>query len=194
MGIVQSIVQSQKGARISISAKKTLKGLKRGDSIAVNGVCLTATTVSPTGFSADIADQTIAVTDLKNLQRKERVNLERAIRLGHRMDGHWVSGHVDGVGVIRNRKEIENALALTLSVPQSILKYCIPKGSITIDGISLTIQSCLPKGITVMIIPHTAKMTTLGIKMKNASVNLEADLIGKYIERFILKPGRALSR
>jgi len=183
MGIVQSIVQSEKGARIFIAAKKTRNGLKPGGSIAVNGVCLTATTISLTGFWADIGHETIRITNLGGLQRKERVNLERAVCLGARMDGHLVSGHVDGVGIIRNRKEVQNALTLTLSVPRSILKYCIPKGSIAVDGISLTIQSCLVNGITVMVIPFTAKMTTLGIKVKNESVNLEADLIGKYIER-----------
>ena len=186
-GVVQLIVRSEDGIRVSIAAKKTLKGLKRGGSIAVNGVCLTATTISKTGFCADFSHETVRVTNLGSLTRKEGVNLERALRLGDRMDGHLVSGHVEGVGVIKNRTEVQNSLTLTVSIPPSILKYCIPKGSIAIDGVSLTIASRLAHGITVVLIPHTAKMTTLGVKGKNASVNLEPDLIGKYVERLIAR-------
>jgi len=184
-GRVQSIHRSQDGVRLSIYAKKTLKGLKRGGSIAVNGVCLTATTISKTGFCADLSHETVRVTNLGNLLPKAYINLERAMRLGERMDGHWVTGHVEGVGLIEDRTQDQNSLIVTLSVPSSLLKYCIPKGSIAVDGVSLTIQSCLPGGIRVVLIPHTAKMTTLGIKGKGETVNLETDWIGKYIERLM---------
>jgi riboflavin synthase len=185
MGVVRSIRKSSEGLGVSISAKKALKGLKRGGSIAVNGVCLTATTIAQTGFHADLSFATVRVTNLGELTRGERVNLERAIRLNDRLEGHMVSGHVEGVGVIRTRKEDQGSFILTLSAPASILKYCIPKGSIAVDGISLTIQSVERSGLTLVIIPHTAKMTTLGHKGVGASVNLETDLIGKYIERLL---------
>ncbi len=185
MGVVRSIQQSEAGGlALSISAKKTVVGLKIGSSIAVNGVCLTATKLSKTGFSADLSQETIRVTTLGLLTIGDWVNLERAMLLSDRLEGHLVSGHVDGVGKIRNKKEDCGTLFLTVTVPSALRRYCISKGSITIDGVSLTIQSLTGTTITIAIIPHTAKATTLGNKPVGASVNLETDLFGKYADRF----------
>lgn len=185
MGVVQAIRNMPSGIGISISAKKTLKGLKRGGSIAVNGVCLTATDISKTGFSADLVPETIRDTHLGNLKKGEKVNLERAMRLKQRIDGHLVSGHVEGVGIIKERKESGNTLSLKITIPPKIKKYCILKGSIAVDGVSLTIQSIYRGGITIAIIPSTAKMTILGIKEVLSVVNLESDLILKNLARLV---------
>lgn len=118
------------------------------------------------------------------------VNLERAMKLNERIGGHLVAGHVDGVGVIRNRRQDANAIMLTIEAPQQILRYCVVKGSVTVDGISLTINDVNDNGFSVAIIPHTAKVTTLGLKQVNDSVNLESDLIGKYVERLLQERGQ----
>ncbi len=191
MGVVREILKSDNGVQVSILAKAIMRGLKRGGSIAVNGVCLTATSISNTGFLSDLSQETIRVTNLGELKRGEKVNLERAIRMSDRIEGHLVLGHVDGVGVIRHRKEDHNTLFLTVTVLPSLQKYCIARGSIAVDGVSLTIQSLDKKSITLAIIPHTAKATTLGIKGVGASVNLETDLLGKVIER-LMKRGPSL--
>ena len=189
MGVVQWIRKWPSGIGISISAKKTLKGLKPGGSIAVNGVCLTATVISKTGFSADLVPETICDTNMGNLTKGEKVNLERAMRLKERIDGHLVSGHIEGVGIIKERKESGNTLSLKITIPPKIKKYCILKGSIAVDGVSLTIQSLYrggttsAGGMTVAIIPSTAKRTTLGIKAVGSVVNLESDLILRNLAR-----------
>ncbi|MBI3598506.1 MAG: riboflavin synthase [Nitrospirae bacterium] len=183
LGVVSSIHQSPNSVRVTIAANKTLKGLKRGGSIAVNGVCLTATIISKTSFSADLLPETLQDTNVGILVKGDKVNLESAMRLQDRINGHLVSGHVEGVGVIQERKEIGNTLSLKISIPKTIGKYCILKGSIAVDGVSLTIQSFYRGGITVAIIPSTAKMTTLGIKEVGAFVNLESDFIRKYVQR-----------
>ena len=118
------------------------------------------------------------------------MNLERALKLNDRMGGHLVTGHVDGTGILRERTQTGNTLLLTVEVPYPVLQYCIPKGSITVDGVSLTINTVLENGVTVAIIPHTAKVTTLGIKQSGDAVNLESDLIGKYVERLLQHSGK----
>jgi riboflavin synthase len=183
MGVVSAMRRSSDGVRISISVKKKMKGLRRGGSIAVNGVCLTATEITKTGFSADLLPETIRDTNLGTVVKGEKVNLELAMRfMRDLIDGHLVSGHVEGVGMIQERKALGNTLFLKMTIPKGIKKYCILKGSIAVDGVSLTIQSLHRSGITVAIIPSTAKVTTLGIKEAGATVNLESDLIRKYIK------------
>jgi riboflavin synthase len=182
LGIVQDISKQQKSAQITISSKKTRRGLKVGDSIAVNGVCLTAAAISKTGFCADLLPETIRITNLGDLVVGESINLERAMRQNDRVMGHLVSGHVEGVGQIEEKAVHGNSLAIKILIPASVRKYCILKGSIAVDGVSLTIQSLYRKGITVEIIPHTAKITTLGIKTVGAGVNLETDLMRKYLK------------
>ncbi|MFQ5949306.1 MAG: riboflavin synthase, partial [Nitrospiria bacterium] len=187
-GSVNRIIWSGKAIWMTIRAKRVIEGLKVGESIAVNGACLTATDITPSGFSVDVSPETVRMTNLGDLKSGEAVNLERAMRLTDRLNGHLVSGHIDGTGFIRERHEEGNAVVLWVEVPPEILKVAIRKGSITIDGVSLTINDLTERGITVSIIPHTAQVTTLGKKEVGTAVNLESDLIGKYVER-LLKGG-----
>jgi len=136
-------------------------------------------------MKADLSPETAKVTTLGSLKAGDPVNLERAMRLGDRLGGHLVSGHVDAIGTIRARVQEGDALQLTIEAPREVLRYCVPKGSVTVDGISLTLNEVTDRGFRVTIIPHTAKVTTLGIKQVGDAVNLEADLIGKYVERLL---------
>ena len=190
MGVVKTFDRNLGGARLSIFAEATLDDLKGGESVSVSGVCLTAAEVHEGDFTVDVSTETLNVTNLGSLSPGGPVNLERAMKLNERIGGHLVSGHVDGVGRLRERRQDGNSIILTFDVPDTILRYCIQKGSITIDGVSLTINDVSDKGVTVAIIPHTAKVTTLGLKQPGDSVNLEADLIGKYVERLMQNAGQ----
>ena len=190
MGVVRSLVPGLAGARLSILAGTVLKDLQLGESVSVSGACLTAVEVGETDFAVDVSVETLGVTTLGTLTAGAAVNLERALKLDDRLGGHLVTGHVDGTGILRERTQTGNTLLLTLEVPEPILRYCIPKGSITVDGVSLTINSVLENGVSVAIIPHTAKVTTLGIKQPGDVVNLESDLIGKYVERLLQNSGK----
>lgn len=185
MGLVRGLRRNGDAARLVLSAAKVLDGTLLGDSISVNGVCLTVVDMSADGFSADVAAETLRVTNLSELAVGDRVNLERALKLSARIGGHLVSGHVDGVGRIREKREEGNGWRITFDAPQDVLRYVIKKGSIAVDGISLTVADLDHKGFSVAMIPHTAKLTTLGFKSVRDTVNLEADLIGKYVERLI---------
>ena len=188
MGVVKEVIKARQGSSVSILAKTALEGLRVGDSVTVNGVCLTVVGFDRTGMKADISPETAKVTTLGSLKAGDPVNLERAMRLGDRLGGHLVTGHVDAIGTIRARVLEADALQLMIETPREVLRYCVTKGSITVDGISLTLNEVTDRGFRVTIIPHTAKVTTLGIKQVGDAVNLEADLVGKYIER--LFPGR----
>ena len=190
MGVVKSLAPGLAGARLSILAGIVLKDLQLGESVSVSGACLTAAEVGETDFAVDVSVETLGVTTLGTLTAGAAVNLERALRLTDRLGGHLVTGHVDGIGILRERTQAGNTLLLTLEVPESILRYCIPKGSITVDGVSLTINGVSENGVSVAIIPHTAKVTTLGIKQPGDAVNLESDLIGKYVERLLQNSGK----
>jgi len=189
MGVVQSLDRHKTSAGLSVLAKAVLDDLAVGDSITVNGVCLTATAKTDQGFSADVSSETLAVTNLGSLKTGDAVNLERAVRVNSRLGGHLVSGHIDGVGLIRDRRQEEDAWLLTIEMPKDLLRYCIKKGSIAVDGISLTINHVGPKDIQVAIIPHTAKVTTLALKGVGSGVNLECDMIGKFLERLLVERG-----
>ena len=188
MGVVKEVTKTRQGSSVSILAKTVLEGLRVGDSVTVNGVCLTVVGFDPAEMKADISPETAKVTTLGSLKAGDPVNLERAMRLGDRLGGHLVTGHVDAIGTIRARVQEGDALKLTIEAPRELLRYCVPKGSVTVDGISLTLNEVTDRGFRVTIIPHTAKVTTLGIKQAGDAVNLEADLIGKFVER--LFPGR----
>lgn len=190
MGVVKSLVPGLAGARLSILAGIVLKDLQLGESVSVSGACLTAVEVGETDFAVDVSVETLGVTTLGTLTAGAAVNLERALKLNDRLGGHLVTGHVDGTGILRERTQAGNTLLLTLEVPEPILRYCIPKGSITVEGVSLTINSVSENGVSVAIIPHTAKVTTLGIKQPGDAVNLESDLIGKYVERLLQNSGK----
>ncbi len=190
MGVVKSLVSGLVGVRLSIFAGTVLRDLQLGESVSVSGACLTAAEVGETDFAVDVSVETLAVTTLGTLTAGAVVNLERALRLNDRLGGHLVTGHVDGTGILRERTQAGNTLLLTLEVPEPILPYCLPKGSITVDGVSLTVNGVSENGVSVAIIPHTAKVTTLGIKQPGDTVNLESDLIGKYVERLLQHSGK----
>jgi riboflavin synthase len=141
------------------------------------------------GFLVEVSTETLNCTTLGTIQVGTPVNLERAMKLNARMGGHLVTGHVDGIGFLRAREQEGNTIQLTVEAPEEILRYCVPKGSITVDGISLTINDVSDRSIAVVIIPHTAKITTMGLKQIGDSVNLESDLIGKYVERLLQASG-----
>ena len=184
LGTLSGIRSAGQGKRLTIDADYTLDQTKIGDSIAVNGACLTVVKVNFKRFEVDLSPETLEVSTFERAKLGDRLNLERAMRLSDRIDGHLVLGHVDGIGVIKERKQVGNAVMVTFGVPEALARYMIPKGSIAIDGISLTINACEPKHITVSIIPHTAEKTTIGMKQNGDPVNLETDMIGKYVERF----------
>ena len=159
--------------------------LKIGDSVAVNGVCLTASEISGNTFTADVMNETFHRSSLSELKSGSPVNLERAMAADGRFGGHIVAGHVDGTGIITNIKKDDNAVWYTISADSSIMKYIIEKGSVAIDGISLTVAEVLKDSFSVSVIPHTAKETILSQKKLGDTVNLENDLVGKYVEKLL---------
>ena len=185
MGSVKALRHEAGAARLAVSASTVLGGTAPGDSICVNGVCLTVVEMDKSGFSADVAVETLKVTNLGELKAGEKVNLERALQLSALVGGHLVSGHVDAVGRIREKREEGNGWRIFIDAPDTVLRYVIKKGSIAIDGISLTVADVDKKGFSIAMIPHTAKLTTLGFKSAGAGVNLETDIIGKYVERLL---------
>ncbi len=185
VGVVQAIHLSGNQARIRIAVHTVLEDLKIGDSIAVNGACLTATEVSSNSFSADVSSETLRVTNLGTLHSGSRVNLERALRASDRLGGHLVQGHVDDTAKILAIRKDGDTLVFTISVPESIRQYIVTKGSIAVDGISLTINACNDKSFTCTIIPHTVQQTTLGFKKVGDIINLESDIIGRYVEKLM---------
>jgi riboflavin synthase len=189
MGAVKALRREAASARLTISASRVLEGTATGDSICVNGVCLTVVQMTGAEFSADVARETLAVTNLGELQAGKKVNLERALQLSARIGGHLVSGHVDAVGRVREKRQEGSGWRVFFDAPESVLRYVIKKGSIAVDGISLTVADTDAAGFSVAMIPHTAMLTTLGFKSAGDTVNLEADLIGKYVERLL--SGRA---
>ena len=189
MGAVKSREHGRAGTRLSIMASSILRDLKPGESVSVSGACLTAVEIGTADFSVDVSTETLRVTTLGELTVGAAVNLERAMTLHDRIGGHLVTGHVDGTGIVRERTQNGRTALLTFDVPAPILRYCIQKGSITIDGVSLTINAVSERGVSVAIVPHTANVTTLGGKQPGDSVNLESDLIGKYVERLLQHNG-----
>lgn len=189
MGAVTSIEKSLAGTRMTLLASTVMSDLKVGDSVSVNGTCLTVVNRSEREFSVEVSPETLAVTTLGRLTAGAPVNLERAMRLNERLGGHMVAGHVDGIGTILARLPDSNAIILECEAPKEVLRYCVPKGSITVDGISLTINKVTDRSFAVAIIPHTAKVTTLGLIQVGDRVNLESDLIGKYVDRLLQERG-----
>ena len=185
LGAIAAIRPSGQGRRLTVDADFELSGSKIGDSISVSGACLTAVRIAGRRFDADVSPETIAKTTFGAARVGERVNLERAMRLSDRIDGHLVSGHIDGTGVIESREAVGNVLVVTIGVPEELARFMIVKGSVAVDGISLTINTLEPGRFSVCIIPHTAGLTTVGFKPKGERVNIEADMIGKYVERFL---------
>jgi len=187
LGKIKAINNGSKSSHLTISSKIVLQDIKIGDSIAVNGVCLTVVDFSDQDFQAQVMAETLKKTNLKELKIGDKVNLERALRLGDRLGGHLVSGHVDGVGKIVEQSRHDIALVTKIEASDNIINYLIPKGSVAIDGISLTIVDVNVDNFTVSLIPHTMSLTTLGFKKVGEHVNLECDMIAKYVENFVLK-------
>ena len=188
LGTIRSLQRGKHSVVLSIGAHTVLSDLKIGDSVAVNGVCLTATSRDGGGFTADVMHETLNRSSLGALSVGSRVNLERAMAADGRFGGHIVSGHIDGTGTITAVRPDDNAVWYTVSTSPELLRYIVEKGSITIDGISLTVASVTETGFSVSAIPHTAAVTTLGEKRVGDTVNLETDIIGKYVEK-LLRPG-----
>ncbi len=185
IGTVASITKSSQKAQITIKADKIFSDLKLGDSVAVNGVCLTVSSIIINTFTADIMNETFSRTSLSLLKRKSHVNLERAMSAQGRFGGHIVAGHVDGTGTITAVEKDDNAIWYTISAKPDIMKYIIEKGSVAIDGISLTVAKLTDSCFSVSIIPHTAKETILSEKSVGDMVNLENDIVGKYVEKLM---------
>jgi len=190
MGVIKTLDKGVSGTRLSVLASAVLDDLAVGASISINGACLTVVSVGEREFAVEVSRETLAVTTLGQLAAGTPVNLERAMRVHDRIGGHLVAGHVDGVGSIQNRTPEGNAIVLTIEAPREVLRYCVHKGSITLDGISMTINEVSDRNFSVAVIPHTAKATTLGLKKPGETVNLEADLIGKYVERLLQDRGQ----
>ncbi len=190
VGHVESILKRAEGMEIGISAPKLFPGLNLGDSLAVNGACLTITRkVPPHTLIFDISPETLSRTRIGKLQHGDLVNLEPALTLNKPLGGHLVSGHVDGQAVVTAIRRVGDMVEMTFEVQSSRAEEMIEKGSVALDGISLTIASLRQNTFTVALIPHTLKQTTLGNKRVGDTLNLETDLIGKYVKRFISTPG-----
>lgn len=184
-GTVKAITKGRHSAVLTIRAETVLEGTKIGDSIAVNGICLTVTRLFSDSFCADVMHETLNRSSLEHLTLGNKVNLERAMAANGRFGGHIVAGHVDGVGRITQILRDDTAIWYTIQAAPSILRYVIEKGSVTIDGISLTVSAVTDTDFSVSIIPHTASQTTLHDRRKGDLINLETDLVGKYIEKLL---------
>lgn len=187
IGTVKNIQRNGSNSFIVIEARKVLEDVHLGDSIAVNGVCLTVTKTDGKIFQADVMNETLSRSSLGELWQGSKVNLERAMAANGRFGGHIVSGHIDGTGVITDIINDGIAVWYTISADAHIMRYIVEKGSIAIDGISLTVAKVTDRDFSVSVIPHTAEMTILSTKTKGQTVNLENDIIGKYVEK-LMKP------
>ena len=188
VGALRAVHRGAHSSVLSIGARAILEDLMVGDSVAVNGVCLTATALDAGGFTADVMHETLRRSSLAALTPGSPVNLERAMAAGGRFGGHIVSGHIDGTGTVTARRRDDNAVWYTVAAPPSLLRYIVEKGSIAMDGISLTVAEVTERDFSVSVIPHTAAVTILGGKGPGDVVNLETDMIGKYVEK-LLRPG-----
>lgn len=185
IGTIKEISKKNGYAAISIKAKKILSEIKFGDSIAVNGICLTVNEYSKDSFKADLTEETVSKTGFGSSAKGDCVNLERAVKAGDRLDGHIVTGHIDGTGRITGISKSGNSTIVRIHAEQEILRFLVKKGSVSIDGISLTVNEAEKTYFSVSIIPTTDKFTTLSYKKINDLVNIENDIIGKYVHKFL---------
>ncbi|MFY0521458.1 riboflavin synthase [Lysinibacillus sp. UGB7] len=181
VGVVKTLQNNRQSMKITVISPKMVGDVKLGDSIAVNGVCLTVTSFNEQEMTMDVMPETVKATNLRQLAVGDPVNLERAMPADGRFGGHFVSGHVDGVGKILRKRPMANAVYIDIELSEELTSYCIPKGSITIDGTSLTLFHVERNSVTVSLIPHTYSETIFGTKNVGALVNIETDLLGKYI-------------
>lgn len=185
VGIVRAVRHGARSAVLQISAQVITADLNIGDSVAVNGVCLTVTQLSPAGFTVDVMPETLSRSNLSVLVSGSRVNLERALPAGGRFGGHIVSGHIDGVGRVKALRRDDNALWYEISAAPELLRYIVEKGSVAVDGISLTVAWVTSSSFAVSVIPHTAAVTVLTERRVGDGVNLECDIIAKYVEQLV---------
>lgn len=185
VGSIREIVHGSLSIRLTINCSRILNDIKKGDSIAVAGICLTVTDVGTKSFTADVMPETMRKTSLYKLNISDKVNLERALRLSDRLGGHIVTGHIDGTGIITGRVEEDNAIWITVEAPDDIMKYIVLKGSVALDGTSLTVAHVGKKCFKVSLIPLTVGATTLGSGRTGDLINTECDLIGKYVEKLL---------
>ena len=186
-GIIEEVghVNRIGGGSLVIDCHKVLEDVQLGDSIAVNGVCLTVTHFDKSSFTADVMPETVRRTSLAELKKGSPVNLERALTLASRLGGHIVSGHIDGTGEIIKFADEGNAILMTISAGPELLRYIVEKGSVALDGISLTVAQVTDSDFTVSLIPHTREVTNLGSKKTGSPINIETDVLGKYVEKML---------
>ncbi len=186
-GIIEELgtVERMGGGSLVIGAKKVLTDVEVGDSISVNGICLTVTSFDSRHFTADVMPETVRRTSLSELRQGSPVNLERALTLSSRLGGHIVSGHIDGTGTIVSMKEEGNAVLMKVAADAAILRGIVEKGSVALDGISLTVAAVTDEDFTVSLIPHSREVTNLSTKKKGSLINIENDIIGKYVEKMM---------
>jgi len=185
LGEVVSLSRKPSGASLAVSAHTLAQDAALGDSIAINGACLTVVSLQDSILAFDLSDETLRSANLGQLKHGDRVNLEPSLRADGKLGGHFVTGHVDAVGRIRSKNLSGDTFEITIEVPEKVTGLLVEKGSIALDGISLTVVGVSRDSFSVVIIPHTARLTTLGFKSAGATVNLEADIIGKYVARFL---------
>ncbi len=185
IGTIQTVRRGAASSVLTITGDVIFSDLKLGDSVCVNGVCLTAAWIDGKTFTADVMHETLSRSNLGGLRAGSRVNLERAMAADGRFGGHIVSGHIDGIGTVRALERDDNAIWYTIAAPRSIMRYIVEKGSIAIDGISLTVAAVTDDAFRVSIIPHTAGATVLSDRRPGDTVNLENDIVGKYVEKLL---------
>ncbi|NBI70939.1 riboflavin synthase [Clostridiaceae bacterium] len=185
IGSIRSVAAGTHSAVLSVRAERILEDIHTGDSIAVNGVCLTVSSFDRESFTADVMHETLNRSGLGALKKDSPVNLERAMRADGRFGGHIVSGHIDGTGTIIRVRTDDNAVWYTIRAASPVMRYIVEKGSVAIDGISLTVAGVDAESFSVSVIPHTAKQTTLGLRRPGDAVNLENDCVGKYVEKLL---------
>jgi riboflavin synthase len=185
LGEVVSLERKAENASLSIKCTKTAADARVGDSISVNGVCLTAVDIKGSIIFFDVSYETLKATNLGGLKKPDRLNIEPSLRADSKLGGHFVTGHIDGVGRIKSKRMTGNAIRIEIESPPEILKYLVDKGSAAVDGVSLTVVEVLKDSFSVVIIPHTASITTIGFKNTGDTVNLEADILGKYVAKFL---------
>jgi riboflavin synthase len=187
LGEVSAVKKRGGIVHLSLNSKEIIKDADIGDSISVNGTCLTLVEIKGATMSFDLSDETLSSTNLGFLKPGDRVNLEPSLRPDSKLGGHFVSGHVDGIGRIKSKAEIGDTFKIEIDVPEKVVYFLVEKGSVAVDGISLTVVDILKDSFTVVIIPHTSRLTTMGFKGPGDTVNVEVDIIGKYVAKFLNK-------
>jgi riboflavin synthase len=187
MGEVVSLVKKDNGARLSLKANTLARDAVLGDSISVNGTCLTVVEIKGDALSFDLSGETLQSTNIGQLKIKDRVNLEPALRLDAKLGGHFVTGHIDGVGKIKSKTRTGDVYKVVITTEDRIAGFLVEKGSVAVDGISLTVVDVFKDGFSIVIIPHTVGLTTIGFKGPGDAVNIEVDILGKYVSKFLSK-------